>query len=76
MPDLLNQGAYGRLTPPNDAGALAEAISAALRDDADDQHAIQEAIIAQYDISRLVADLSTLYRDLLAAKGKGPAHER
>ncbi|MCD4685783.1 MAG: glycosyltransferase family 4 protein [Anaerolineae bacterium] len=76
VPDLLNQGAYGRLTPPGDAGALAEAISATLSDDTDDQHAIQDAIIAQYDISRLVADLSTLYRDLLATKGKGPAHER
>lgn len=76
VPDLLKQGAYGRLTPPGDAEALANAISAALRNGIDNRQAIQEEIIAQYHISRLVADLSTFYRDLLAAKRKGPGYER
>jgi glycosyltransferase involved in cell wall biosynthesis len=76
VPDLLRQGAFGRLTPPGDPAALADAMAAALHENVGDLQAIQTAIIAEYDIKQVVADLSTLYRDLLAAKRKGPAYER
>ncbi len=68
VPDLLHHGDYGRMCPSGDAEGLADAVLAALDDATTDQRAIQAAIIAQYDISRLVRDLAALYRELLVNK--------
>lgn len=73
VPDLLHNGAYGRLAPPGDARALADCVAAALNEP-DTAHAdIQAAILADYDITRLTSDLAALYRNLLAAK-QGKQH--
>lgn len=69
VPDLLRDGAWGRLVPPGDADQLAEAVLAALRDPAPDP-SIREAALAEYDAGRLADALATLYRALLAAKGR------
>lgn len=69
VPDLLHGGDYGRIVPPGDPDALAEAVRAALVDNAANTNDIQAATLAQYDISRLADDLAALYRDLLARKG-------
>jgi glycosyltransferase involved in cell wall biosynthesis len=71
VPDLLLQGAYGRLVPPGDPDGLAAAVAAALNDPAEHSLDIRQAISAEYDISRLANDLATLYRDLLTAKRSG-----
>lgn len=68
VPDLLQQGAHGRLTPSGDPDALADAVLAALSESGEGQHAIQEAVVAQYDIGRLASDLAALYRTLLDEK--------
>ncbi|NDJ78480.1 MAG: glycosyltransferase family 4 protein [Chloroflexi bacterium] len=68
VPDLLRGGEYGRLAAPRNPAALAEAIIAALEDYHTDQAAIQAAMLAQYDAARLVNDMATLYRKLLAEK--------
>lgn len=68
VPDLLGQGAYGRLVPPNNAAILAEAVLAAIDDTTTDRGAIRRAIVERYDIGRLADVLATLYRALLAAK--------
>ena len=69
VPDLLRDGAWGRLVPPGDANQLAEAVLAALRDPAPDP-SIREAALAEYDAGRLADALAALYRTLLAAKGR------
>ncbi|MBN1562315.1 MAG: glycosyltransferase family 4 protein [Anaerolineae bacterium] len=81
VPDLLRNGDYGRLVPPHDPGALADAIidaatnatgatltGGATESDKNVQTATQQAVIAAYDISRLASDLAALYQKLLAAK--------
>jgi glycosyltransferase involved in cell wall biosynthesis len=71
LPDLLDQGELGALVPPDDAEALAEAILNALRHPPDGARArllMQE----RYGIDRLVSDLDSLYRGLLANKGVTP----
>lgn len=68
IPDLLYHGQYGRLVPPDDPGALADGVRAALAGGGDERAAIQQAILAQYGIERLADDLAALYRDLLAAR--------
>ncbi|MBN2304479.1 MAG: glycosyltransferase family 4 protein [Anaerolineae bacterium] len=68
VPDLLHNGAFGRLTPPGDTSALVEAVTAALSDSDTNRAEIQQAILAEYDIVRLVGDLAVLYRDLLEEK--------
>lgn len=69
VPDLLRGGAWGRLVPPGDPDALAEAVLSALRDPAPDP-AIREAVLADYDAGRLADSLAALYRALLTAKGR------
>ncbi|MBI5958782.1 MAG: glycosyltransferase [Chloroflexi bacterium] len=72
VPDLLRGGAFGRLVPPDDPDALAAAVIATLADSPTDQKNIRQAITAEYDISRLAADLAQLYRSLLATKAGKP----
>jgi len=69
VPDLLRHGGWGRLVPPGDAGALAEAVLDALRDSAPDP-AIRTATLAEYDAERLAEALAGLYRALLTEKGR------
>lgn len=67
VPDLMRQGAWGRLTTPGDAAALADAVIQTLAEtDSVDQ--VRREVVAAYDVQRLVDDLSALYRDLLAEK--------
>lgn len=68
VPDLLHNGAYGRLAPPSDGRALADCVTAALNEPDTARADIQAAILANYDIARLTSDLAALYRNLLAAK--------
>jgi glycosyltransferase involved in cell wall biosynthesis len=71
-PDLLQAGAFGRLVPPGDPRALADAVLATLADPAEARRRAllgQAHVLAKYDIARLVADVDGLYRELLAAKG-------
>lgn len=71
VPDLLHHGDYGRLVEPGDPDALAAAVTSTLVSDHKKLGDIQQAIIADYDITRLTADLAALYRDLLKMKGVG-----
>ena len=70
VPDLLRDGEYGRLVPPGDPDRLAEAVIAVLGERSADRAGAQQAILANYGIDRLVADLARLYRALLADAGK------
>jgi len=70
VPDLLRGGAWGRLVPPGDANALADAVRAALGESGADRSEIRRAVTEQYGVERLARDLAALYRDLLAAKGR------
>jgi len=70
-PDLLGNDERGRLVPPNDPTALAQAIRDTL---ADPESARRRAVagrrhvLAHHSASRLVDDVDALYRELLAAK--------
>ncbi len=70
VPDLLREGELGRLVPPEDPAALAEAIVATLRSGPGPH--IAEArrwALQQYSAERLVSDMRRLYMELSAAKG-------
>lgn len=71
VPDLLQQGAFGRLVPPGDAQALAQALIAAVLAPPTDHEAIQRAVLAEYDIARLTNTLQALYRELYRAHASG-----
>jgi len=73
VPDLLRGGAYGVLVPPGDPDRLAGAVTGALEARGSARPDVREAILANYDISRLARDLAGLYRALLASAGKGRA---
>jgi glycosyltransferase involved in cell wall biosynthesis len=62
VPDLLHDGDYGRLVPPNDPDALAAAVIAALAEP--EPSTARQDIVAAYDINRLAAELAALYRSL------------
>jgi glycosyltransferase involved in cell wall biosynthesis len=66
VPDLLGGGDYGRLVPPGDPGALAAAVIVSLA--GPEPSTARQHIVAAYDISRLAADLASLYRNLLERK--------
>lgn len=68
VPDLLDGGRLGTLVPAGDADALASAMLAALNSPLTDQDDRRQRVVEQFGIDRLVADLGTLYRDLLAGK--------
>lgn len=68
--DVLEQGAFGLLSPSQDADAFAANL-ARLIDDAELRRAMAmrsgDSIRERYDLSRLVRDMSALYQDLEAA---------
>lgn len=68
LPDLLDGGALGALVPSGDADALAAAIIDTLRTPPPDPERAQHLMIDRYGIDRLVKDLDSLYRGLLAKK--------
>jgi glycosyltransferase involved in cell wall biosynthesis len=67
LPDLLEGGRFGALTPSGDAGALASAVLKTL-DSPPDTTEAQRAMLDRYGIDRLVSDLRALYRALLTKK--------
>jgi glycosyltransferase involved in cell wall biosynthesis len=67
LPDLLDHGALGKLTPTGDASALATAILDTLLTPPDGT-AAQRLMLDRYGINRLVRDLDSLYRGLLSKK--------
>jgi glycosyltransferase involved in cell wall biosynthesis len=71
LPDLLDHGQLGKLVPTQDADALAQAIVETYHTPPDGQRA-QELMLDRYGIDRLVRDLDSLYRGMLAKKGRSP----
>jgi glycosyltransferase involved in cell wall biosynthesis len=69
VPDLLDQGNLGKLVPSGDAEALANAVTDTLLTPPDMSEP-QRFMLDRYGIDRLVSDLSSLYRGLLAKKGR------
>jgi len=69
LPDLLEAGKLGRLVPPDNVDALAQAILQLLRYPPDGSQA-RALMRDRYGIDRLADDLDRLYRDLLARKGR------
>jgi glycosyltransferase involved in cell wall biosynthesis len=69
-PDLLRNGEHGWLVPPQQPEALAGAILEALERPAEARRRARrgrEHVLAHHDVSRLVEDLDSLYREQLAA---------
>lgn len=71
LPDLLDHGQLGRLVTSGDADALADAITDTLLNPPDVSEA-KRLMLDRYGIDRLVSDLDSLYRGLLAKKGRKP----
>jgi glycosyltransferase involved in cell wall biosynthesis len=66
--DVLQSDAVGLLAPDGDAPALARQVTALLADGGRRQTmgtAGRALVIARYSLDRLVADVETLYRELL-----------
>lgn len=72
VPDLIEDGVTGRLVPPDEPAALAEAVVGLLRD-ADRRRALGGAarrrVVPAFAAERLVAGVDRLYGELLRAKG-------
>jgi glycosyltransferase involved in cell wall biosynthesis len=69
LPDLLDHGQLGKLVPSQDADALAQAIVETNNAPPDGLRA-QALMLDRYGIDRLVRDLDSLYRGMLAKKGR------
>ncbi|MBZ0293411.1 MAG: glycosyltransferase [Anaerolineae bacterium] len=69
VPDMLDHGRLGLLVFAHHPETLADAIQLALSDPQDTQ-AGQEIMLNRYGIDRLIRDLDSLYRGLLAKKGR------
>ncbi len=67
LPDLLDHGKLGRLTPSDDVEAMSQAISQTLKSPPDGESA-QRLMIDRYGIDRLMQDLDGLYRGILTRK--------
>jgi glycosyltransferase involved in cell wall biosynthesis len=70
-PDLLGGGARGRLVPPGDAGAVADAVAEAIAGGAGVAARAQAArayVLAEHAVSRLVRDMDALYREMLGGR--------
>jgi glycosyltransferase involved in cell wall biosynthesis len=67
--EAVQDGRTGRLVPPRDAGALAEAILDVLRDPARREamgQAARNAVERRFSVERMVDDVAALYRVLLS----------
>jgi glycosyltransferase involved in cell wall biosynthesis len=72
VPDLLEHGQFGRLTPQGDPCALAEAILEVLREPEPTSEIVRKAretVLKRYSVERLISDMDRLYMSLLKAKG-------
>lgn len=69
--DMLEGGKFGRLVPPNDAQAMANAIIETL-DTPYDPEPAQQAMLRRYGIDRLIRDIDGLYQGLLTRKKANP----
>jgi glycosyltransferase involved in cell wall biosynthesis len=69
VPDMLDHGRLGLLVFSGDAESLAGAMLSALRDPLDTA-ATRAVMLNRYGVDRLVGDLDSLYRGLLAKKGR------
>lgn len=67
VPDVLSGGAFGTLVAPNDVTALANAIIKVLNHPPDVTEA-QQTMLESYGMERLIHDMDSLYRGLLAKK--------
>ncbi len=70
-PDLLANGAHGRLVPPGEPAALANAIEETLEQSEAARlraQAGREHVLERHSAARLIRDVDELYRELLAAK--------
>ena len=74
VPDLVNDGVTGLLTPPGRADALAAAFERLLTNEAERVEMgrrARAAVAEAYSIRRLVADIDRLYRSLPLERGAG-----
>jgi glycosyltransferase involved in cell wall biosynthesis len=72
VPDLLEHGQFGRLTPQGDSCALAEAILEIFRESeliSEMVRKARETVLKRYSVERLISDMDQLYMSLLTAKG-------
>lgn len=72
-PDLLENGRFGALVPARDAGGVANAILGVLADpEGSGARALagQAMVLKRYSVNRLLDDMATLYRGLLAETGR------
>jgi glycosyltransferase involved in cell wall biosynthesis len=72
LPDLIIDGKTGRLVPPHDAQALADAVLELLRDRAYARalgETASAAVVERFATERLLRDVQKLYTDLLTRKG-------
>lgn len=76
VPEVLEDGRWGRLVPPGDAAALATALRAALRDPPSAAEAEEASLhaVERYRVARLVADVEALYGELIPGVVDGRAH--
>jgi glycosyltransferase involved in cell wall biosynthesis len=72
VPDLLDGGALGTMSPPGNSVALAQAIVRTVSNPPDPGVA-QATMLDRYSIGRLVTDLDSLYHGLLAKKDRESA---
>jgi glycosyltransferase involved in cell wall biosynthesis len=70
MPEALDEGRAGRLVPPGDPGAMAEALVGLLQSPAERQtlgQAARERARARYRLEDMVARVAELYASAVAA---------
>jgi glycosyltransferase involved in cell wall biosynthesis len=72
-PDLLGNGARGRLVPAGDAAAVAAAILDALGGPSDQVAAARAYVLAEHGVGRLLRDMDALYREILGGRATAAA---